>query len=511
MNETLRGMWTRVVDRWKSVSPNMRRNVIIIAVAVLAALSALLWIVSRPHYVMVMSGLDDKSLGQVQTQLQTLKIPNEIEGSSVLVPAKDANEARVQLAEAGLPQSGYIGYSGVSNSMGMTQDEFNIQVLDALQQSLNETISSIDGVESAQVHIVMPQQQLFVSQTTQDAKASVFVTLGNGVQLSATQVAGIQQLVAHSVQGLSVNNVSVVDQNGNTLSNPDGAAGASTVGGASSELALRQSVENDMTEKLTSGLQQIVGAGNAVVVVHANVTFNQTKSQSHVLQNAPNSTSGFVTSQNQEKSQSTNTNGQAGGPAGQAGSNPNSTTSYSASSSAAGNSTSSESNTTTNYDYSYENQTTTDDPMQIQGYKVGVLLNSNDKAMTPAEVQKIKSFVTNLVGQSPTTQGANTVSVSTVPFTQSAAAPSQTKSNWILYVVLGLLAALVAGLFLWWRRKRAGGNGPTDVPARIQDAYDEQLEELPPTEDELLMSQLVNMARQRPDDFASLLRSWLSE
>ncbi|WP_236018205.1 flagellar basal-body MS-ring/collar protein FliF [Alicyclobacillus suci] len=240
MNETLRGMWTRVVDRWKSVSPNMRRNVIIIAVAVLAALSALLWIVSRPHYVMVMSGLDDKSLGQVQTQLQTLKIPNEIEGSSVLVPAKDANEARVQLAEAGLPQSGYIGYSGVSNSMGMTQDEFNIQVLDALQQSLNETISSIDGVESAQVHIVMPQQQLFVSQTTQDAKASVFVTLGNGVQLSATQVAGIQQLVAHSVQGLSVNNVSVVDQNGNTLSNPDGAAGASTVGGASSELALRR-------------------------------------------------------------------------------------------------------------------------------------------------------------------------------------------------------------------------------------------------------------------------------
>ncbi|GMA61569.1 flagellar basal-body MS-ring/collar protein FliF [Alicyclobacillus fastidiosus] len=509
MNETLRGMWTRVVDRWTSFSPNMRRNVIVIAVAVVAALSAMLWVVSRPHYVMVMSGLDDKSLGQVQTQLQTLKIPNEIQGTSVLVPSKDANEARVQLAEAGLPQSGYIGYSSVSNSLGMTQDEFNIQVLDALQQSLNETISSINGVESAQVHIVMPQQQLFVSQPTTDAKASVFVTLGNGVQLSAAQVAGIQQLVAHSVTGLSVDNVSVVDQYGNTLSSVSSTANTA-VGGASSELAMRQSVENDMTQKLTSGLQQIVGPDNAVVVVHANVTFNQTQSQTHVLQNAPNSTTGFVTSQQVNRSQSTNGNGQVGGPAGQAGSNPNSTSSYSASSST-GNSSSSQTNTTTNYDYSYQNSTTTDDPMQIQGYSVGVLLNSNDKSITPAEVKQIKSFVTNLVGQSPTTQGANTVSVSSVPFTPTQnTSLGSTSSNLTLYGVLALVAALLCvGFFLWRRRKQSAQL--TDIPARVQDAYDTELEELPPTEDELLMNQLMGMARQRPDDFASLLRTWLSE
>ncbi|WAH35407.1 flagellar basal-body MS-ring/collar protein FliF [Alicyclobacillus dauci] len=506
MNETLRGTWTRVVDRWKGISPNMRRNLVVVVVAAVAALSAIIWIVSRPHYVTIMSGLDDKSLGQVETQLQQLKIPDQIQGSSVLVPANQANQARVQLAMAGLPQSGYIGYSGVGTSIGMTQDQFNIQVLDALQQSMNATISSIDGIESAQVHIVMPQQQLFVTQPTTDAKASVFVTLGPGVQLSSAQVAGIQQLVAHSVQGLSVDNVSVVDQNGNTLSGTSSSDPA--VGGASTELGMREKVENDMTQKLNAGLQQIVGPGNAVVVVRANVTFNQTTSNSHTLQNAPGSTNGFVTSQQTNKSQSNSTNG-AGGPAGQAGTNPNNPT-YTAGNGFGGNSTSSQTQTTTNYDYSYTNQQTTSDPMQIQGYSVGVILNSNDKSINAAEVNQIKSFVTNVVGQSPT-QGANNVAVSSVPFNQAPTTGLQSsKSNYLLYGLGAFVLLLLIVGVLMWRRRRAKTES-MDVVARVQDAYQNELQELPPTEDEVVRNQLVGLAEQRPDEFASLLRTWLSE
>ncbi|GMA59001.1 hypothetical protein GCM10025858_35040 [Alicyclobacillus sacchari] len=327
MNETLRGMWTHVKGRWTALSPFARRNAIIAFVAALAALATIVFVASRPHYVTIMEGLDDKSLGQVQQELDTLKIPNQIQGTAVLVPAREADEARIQLSMAGLPQSGYVGYSSVSTSFGLTQDQFNIQVLDALQQSLNATISSMNGVESAQVHIVMPQQQLFVTQPTSDAKASVFVTLGTGVQLSP-QVAGIQELVAHSVQGLSVGNVTVVDQYGDTLSSDTPSTG-STVTGASSELAMREKLENDLQQKLVSGLQQIVGAQNAVVVVHANVTFNQTQTTSHVLYNAPGSTNGFVTSTQIDKSQTTNGTG-PGGAAGQAGTNPNLNSTYAA-------------------------------------------------------------------------------------------------------------------------------------------------------------------------------------
>ncbi|WP_284224787.1 flagellar basal-body MS-ring/collar protein FliF [Alicyclobacillus hesperidum] len=508
MNETLRGMWTNLKGRWMGLSPFARRNAIIAFVAALAALATIVFVVSRPHYVTIMEGLDDKSLGQVQQELDTLKIPNQIQGTAVLVPAREADEARIQLSMAGLPQSGYVGYSSVSTSFGLTQDQFNIQVLDALQQSLNATIASINGVESAQVHIVMPEQQLFVTQPTSDAKASVFVTLGTGVQLSPAQVAGIQELVAHSVQGLSVGNVTVVDQYGDTLSSDTPSTGSTVTGSASSELAMREKLENDLQQKLVSGLQQIVGAQNAVVVVHANVTFNQTETTSHVLYNAPGSTNGFVTSTQVDKSQTTNGTG-TGGAVGQAGSNPNLNSTYAAGGSAGSNSTSSD--TTTNYAFSYQNQQTTSDPMQVQGYSVGVLLNSNDQSITPAVQAQIKNFVAGVLGGTQT-QGKNQVSVSAVPFTSmqqptTMVAPS---SHRFIYALGALLLLAIGGGMVWYRRRRMQAK-ELQIPTVVSDVFEHELEELPLTEEEVLRSQLVNLAKQRPDDFTSLLRSWLSE
>ncbi|SIS90682.1 flagellar basal-body MS-ring/collar protein FliF [Alicyclobacillus vulcanalis] len=507
MNEALRNFWTQARGKWAGLPARSRRNLMIAAAALLAALVVVLFAATRPHYVTIMEGLDDKSLGQVQQELDTLKIPNEIQGTAVLVPARYADEARIQLSMAGLPQNGYDAYSGITTSLGETQDEFNLQVLNALQQSLSATISNINGVESAQVHIVMPQQQLFVTQPTTDAKASVFVTLGPGVQLSSAQVFGIQQLVAHSVPGLNVGNVTVVDQYGNVLSSDVSTGGSSTgVGAASSELAMREKLENDLQQTLIAGLQQIVGAQNAVVVVHANVTFNQTATTTHTLLNAPGSNAGFVTSQQVQKSQSTS--GAPGGAAGQAGSNPNLNSTYAAAGGGATNSTSS--NTITNYAYSYQNQQTTADPMQVLGYSVGVLLNSNDKNITPAVEAQIRNFVQAVLGSTPS-QGKNIVSVSAVPFanTLQAVPAAPGVKTWV-YALGGLvLGGLVVAGFLFFRRRRQPAGEIIEIPAG--EAFEPQLEELPLTEEEVLRNQLVHLAQHRPDDFASLLRTWLSE
>lgn len=512
MNETLRGVWTRIIQRWNALSANQRRNLTVALAAVIAAVIAIAWIVSRPNYVTVLSGLDDKSLGEVQSKLTDLKIPAEINGSSVEVPSSDANTARVQLAMAGLPETGYIGYSGITTSIGETSDQFNIQVLDALQQSLDQTIQSITGISSADVHIVMPQQQLFVSQENQPsgAKASVFVQVEQGVQLSGSQVAGIQQLVAHSVTGLSPSDVTVTDQNGVTLSSSsaDDTSAAQDVATANSELQERQQMEQAEASTLTQGLNQIVGAGNAVVTVHANVTFNQVSTQTHSLTTPNGQATGYPTSTQVTKNSTTSPSSSSGGVAGVSSTNPN-LPSYSGTSGTSGNGVSTSSETVTNYNYGTQDVTSVADPVQLNGYTVGVLLNSNDKSLTPAIVSQIKSYISNSLGQNPLA-AQNTVSVATVPF-QAPLSGVLAPQSLHLGLYGGIAGAVLLGiLFFVYARRRKSAIEPEltiDTPVPVA----EVLEMRPKSEDEIVRDQLSHLANQRPDEFANLLRTWLTE
>lgn len=512
MNESLKTLWTRFTPLVNRFNPRQRRNLIVTFLLGIISLGVILWIVTRPHYVTVLTGLDDKSLGQVQTELQTLKIPNEINGSSVLVPRSQATTAKVQLAEAGLPQSGYISYSSINSTFGMTQDQFNVQVLNVLQQSLDQTIESINGIENAQVHIVMPTQQLFVSQPTSTAKASVFVDVANGAQLSGVQVAGIQQLVAHSVQGLSTSDVSVVNQDGVTLSQTDTASGSDSLVPAT-EIQTRENLESQMQQQITNELNQIVGPGNAVATVYADVTFNQVKSTSHQYTVPPGQATGPIASQQTSNSTSTSgggTGNTTGGVAGQSSTNPNLSTYATTSGGATGSSSNSSSNVT--YDNSWVNTQTVNDPIQVNGYTVGVFLNAADKALTAQEVSQIQKFVTNAIGAQTGAHSTNSVFVSKVPF-QNAASPGATPASGAskLYTFGGIglgALALLGGVVLFLRRRRTEDSAVAAQPQAIEELADElNTKEL--SEEERRKLQLANLANQKPEEFANLVRTWL--
>ncbi|GGI94800.1 flagellar M-ring protein [Alicyclobacillus cellulosilyticus] len=506
MNETIRNLWARAQALWGRLAPAQKRNLIIATGAGIACLAAVLWVVLRPHYVTIMSGLDDKSLGEVQQALEQMKIPNQIVGTSIEVPASEADTARVQLAMQGLPKTGYYGYN-IPNSFGMTDAQFNIAVLDALQQSLSQTIESIDGVESAQVHIVLPQEQLFVSQPQDTAKASVFVQLGPGVQLTPAQVYGIQQLVAHSVKGLSAGDVTVVDQNGVVLQGTAGTS-ANDVSGVT-ELQVRQQLEQSLTSQLTAGLDQIVGPGNAVVVVHANLTFDKVESKSHTVAPVPGSDTGVLTSTQQIRRSTVGSAQSPGGIAGQATSNPGAST-YAGTANAGNNVTSTDNEVTNQYDNNYTDTTTVRDPIQLRGYSVGVLINSNGTGVNPQVLRQIRSFVTSAVGAA-TGQGAvNSVSVVAVPFRANAAATSVVSGGfpWWLLAVLGLAAGaggIAYGVFRSRRRQAV------PLEDQVLTAAEASLEPAQLSEEERLREQLARLAQERPAEFANLLRTWLME
>lgn len=508
MNETLGSLRTRLNEALAKYSPTQKRNMTVTALFLLAAFGITLWVTTRPHYVTIMSGLDNKSLGQVQTQLQTLKIPNQINGTSVLVPAADANTARAQLAVAGLPQSGYNGYSQVSTSpIGMTDQVFNLQVLNALQENLNQTIDTMNGVENAQVFIVQPQQALFATQQPTGAKASVFVQVGAGNQLSAAQVAGIQTLVSHSVIGMAPANVSVVDQNGVTLS---GATNGSAAVGTSQELALRQSLESQLQQTISSELNQILGYGNAVVAVNYDITLNRVSTSSTKYLPASGQQTGLIASQQKSTQTSSTPNTAAGGLTGQSSSNPGLPT-YSTTS-GTGASTSQSTSSTTNYDNGIEQQQVVSDPMQINSIHVSVVLNAKDPAVNKIVETQIRQFVAGAIGAS---SGSTTrsISVSAVPFQPTQIAGLTPSSAFAVptwaYAAAGLVV-VGGGVLLVMRRRRKPADAPTSTVAGFEGPRPtDDLDMDTQTEDEQMRDQLVRLANQKPDEFVNLLRTWL--
>lgn len=510
MNPTLASWLKRFRTYYEGLESRQRRNLQLIAAVGIVTALVLSLVFLNPDYQVVFANLGAKSAGQITQKLQQMKIPYELQGNTILVPAAQADQVRIDMAMVGLPASGTVEYSSIfqqGSLLGMTSQELNLQVLGVLEQRIGQSIQSINGIENAQVNIVMPQPQTFLDPTTNlGAKASVVLTVGSGMTLAPGQIFGIQELVAHAVQGLSSQNVSVVDQNGNALSSSQAAgAGVGLASQLQNELNLRQQLETSLASQLQASLIKLVGPGNVEVVVDANVTFNRETQQRHTVSPGP-------ALSNQTNSQTSAGGGSVGGIAGQATQNPNTPT-YGTSGTGNGSSSSSRS-TTTNYDNSYTNTATTFDPIQLKGYTVSVMVNSTAVPLTAQLSREIQSYVLTAAGQRATGAAAPSVTVLGIPFAPATAVGGTSGTFFGSPLAIGAVAALlvvgggaVVALLVLRRRNR---KQVTD------DALDSlslaSLVNMPAEPQDLAVSrQLKELASRRPEAFASLVRSWLSQ
>ena len=190
----------------------------LVGVFFLTTVVLLSWFALRPNYKPVFVNQTAASLGEISQKLDELKIPYEAGTESISVPEQYVNEARMKIAMSGMPDTGSPGYSIFDkSSFGLTESEFNVLFKKAIEAEVRNAIQTLKGVREARVSIVPSEKKLFVQQQTQDAKASVVLLLEPGVKLTSEQVNGIQNLVAHSVHGLTAAYVRIVDQNGARL------------------------------------------------------------------------------------------------------------------------------------------------------------------------------------------------------------------------------------------------------------------------------------------------------
>jgi flagellar M-ring protein FliF len=181
-------------------------------------------------------------------------------GSSVLVPSAKVAELRLQLAAAGIPKSGRIGFELFDKTNFGTSDfAEQVNYHRALEGELERSVMAIGAVEQARVHITFPKESVFL-ESRQPAKASVLVKLHPGAQLSAPSVIAICQLMASAVEGLSPDAVSVVDMRGTLLSHPHKPSSPDTPEPDDAALEYRQKIERDLIAKISTTLEPVLGA-----------------------------------------------------------------------------------------------------------------------------------------------------------------------------------------------------------------------------------------------------------
>lgn len=481
------------------------------------------------------SNLQTADAASVTQQLTSDNIPYKLEngGTTILVPQDKVYQERLDLSSKGLPSSGSQGYA-LLDKQGITTSEFSQRVdyQRALEGEMVRTIDAIDGVQSATVHLVIPQQTVFATDTGKPT-ASVLVTTQQGKNLTASQVQAIIHLVASSVEGLDPNDVTVADSKGRVLS----VSGADGIAAAQSDARSSQtaSFENGLSTSLQSLLEPVTGPGKAIVHVTAALDFDKHQTTTERFDNPGTSP---VLSETDNTESFSGTDASAAGVIGSTTALPS------------GSGTSTYNRNQAQKDYAIGKVTEQVDqaPGAVDRLSVAVLVDDKQNVSE----QQIKDLVSAAAGLQPSR--GDTIQVTKLAFDASAtpnpsspAPPAATGSKVDILSIAqtaGAVLIVLVVLFLAYRsaRKASVSRIPVELPpgyaphalgpGTITAEQAVAMRELvgagaalgtgngalpagapvaEPDPHELAQAQIVELIDRQPEDVAHVLRSWLAD
>src|SRR4051812_690600 len=262
--------------------PGARQALLLLGIAAAVAIGIAIVMWSRaPNYSLLYGNLDEKDAAQVVQALQASNIDYQLGngGTSIFVNANETSNVRLKLAAQGLPRGGTAaGDAGgdSQNPFGMSELAEKARYQQMLETDLSSTISNLQSVKSARVHLALPKSSAFIRDRTQ-ASASVMVALYPGRQLDASQVGAIVHLIAASVPELDPARVQVVDQSGQLLTSSDPTSDTAV---SDARFRLVRQIETAYAGRIEELLTPLVGAGHVRAQVFAQMDFTETEKTS---------------------------------------------------------------------------------------------------------------------------------------------------------------------------------------------------------------------------------------
>lgn len=318
-------------------------------------------------------------------------------GATVMAPASKVYELRMELASKGVPQGAGSGFELFdSTSFASTEFTEKVNYTRALQGELARSIMALNPVQNARVHIVIPEKRLFSGAQT-PATASIVISMKPGSYLMDAQVRGVVNLVAGAVQGLTADNITIVDTDGNLLWRGTGggssSAAAMSAGITSAQLEMKMNFEQEMQSRIESMLDRALGIGRAVVRVYADINFDQTERASETYQPAANGKGVPIAEQTSEEHR-TSDDAVAAGLAG----TPTNVEGYAASDAAAAGGSYTRTDSTVNYEVSKVVEKAVTAPGRVERISVAAVV---DGLLTADRIQAIEQVISAAAGIRP--------------------------------------------------------------------------------------------------------------
>ncbi|ACZ19568.1 flagellar M-ring protein FliF [Thermanaerovibrio acidaminovorans DSM 6589] len=514
--ERLKGFFLGL-ERWQ------RYSLVGAGALVLASLVLLAFVAGRTAYDPLFSGLTMEDQGAVVEYLKEQKIPFKVDpgANAILVPRRNVYEARIALAQMGIPKGGVVGFEIFDQpKMGMNDFQQRVAYARALEGELSRTISKIDAVEEARVSIVIPEQRLFLEEQ-RPSTASVLVRLKPGREIGQEQVRGIVNLVARSVEGLRPEDVTVVDTSGKVLSdlihddNLIYMSGSDGRAVSSVQRELERQQEQELERKVRVMLEKVFGPGKAVVRVRVELDFDKKSTSRREFIPGPDGKGVIRSQQNVEESYT--------GPGTPPGGAPGTTTNipgYVVNPNQGGNVEYNKTDTVTNYDITTQESQTQSTPGAIKRLSASVIV---DGQLDEAASQNLRQTVAAAIGIDEARGDRLVIQAmkfdTTLADQMLAQLEAERRQRLIGAALVGLLVLLAAGGFgfLWYRRRKLAAlarlvpqEGEQKAPS-----LKELLEnpELMTAQGELaiLEEQLRLYASNNPEEVANLIKNWLAE
>ncbi|WP_186577475.1 flagellar basal-body MS-ring/collar protein FliF [Aquibacillus kalidii] len=476
-----------------------------------------------------------QEVGQIKAELDARGVQYELTngGTTIEVPEEMVDTLLVDLAAQGLPNSGSIDYSFFSGnaSWGMTDNEFDVIKLDAMQTELANLMKSIEGIEDANVMINKPEESVFVSDEPQQASASIVLNTKPGYQFEQGQISSLYHLVSKTVPNLPTDNIVIMNQNFEyfDLNNSNSFATGDTY---TNQQKIKQDIERDIQRRVQQMLGMMVGKDKVIASVTADIDFTQENRVEQLVESvSEDGTEGLPVSIETIKESYT------GNPpvTGEAGTGEGDVTNYPATEE--GNDGDYEMvKESINNEFNRIQKDITESPYKVRDLGIQVAVdNTKDNADGTDEVQYlsqqeeaavqegISSILNSIISTSVDKSygEVNPEEKVSIVFQEfngqpdfSTPTPSAGIPTWAYIAGGALLLVIIAGLIFMLRRKKKTEEDVVETEEAISASIEEPIPDIEPLEDNEASrrkKQLEKMAKDKPEEFAKLLRSWISE